>query len=432
MDIELALHLLAIFVLILCSAFFSGSETGLTAVSRTRIFQLMKENNPRAKVVGKLRQEKESFIGAILLGNNLVNILASALATSLAISLWGEVGVAYATGIMTALVLVFAEVLPKTFAIKRSEQVSLAVAPAIAFFVKIFSPVTMSVKWFITRFFALFGVDVRDENALLSATDMLRGTIEMHHHEGQMEKQDRDMLDGILELEEIEVEEVMVHRKQVEGLDIEADIPAMIDTAINSPHSRLPVYEGEYTNIIGILHLKNLLQLIHRKGRSNITRTDIRNILIKPWFIPSTTSLKDQLYAFRQRRQHFALVVDEYGDLQGIVTLEDVIEEIVGEIDDEYDKIDLTGIVELAPDTWMVEGNTGIRDLNRYLDWELPDEDANIIAGLVLQEARDIPTQGEEFQIEDCRFIVDACTPTQITRVRIEKLENSDEDTEDE
>ncbi|MDG1286621.1 MAG: HlyC/CorC family transporter [Rickettsiales bacterium] len=427
MDLETSLHLLAIFVLILCSGFFSGSETGLTAVSRARIFQLMKENNRRAKLVGKLRQEKESLIGAILLGNNLVNILASALATSLAISLWGEVGVVYATIAMTSLVLVFAEVLPKTFAIKRSEQVSLAVAPVIAICVTLFSPVTLAVKWFITQIFALFGIDVCEENALMPATDLLRGTIEMHHREGQMEKQDRDMLDSILELKEIEVEEVMVHRKQVEGLDIAEEVSTIIDTAINSPHSRLPVYEGEYTNVVGILHLKTLLRLIHKRGRANITRKDIRSILLKPWFIPSTTSLKEQLYAFRQKRQHFALVVDEYGDLQGIVTLEDVIEEIVGEIDDEYDTIDLSGIVELSSDTWMVEGNTGIRDLNRHLDWELPDEDANTIAGLVLQEARDIPTKGEVFETAGCRFIVEACTPTQITRVRIEKLETPPE-----
>lgn len=428
MELELLLELLAIFVLILCSGFFSSSETGLTAVSRARIFQLVKEGNKRAQIVSKLRKDKESFIGAILLGNNLVNILASALATSFAIAMWGEVGVIYATIVMTTLILVFAEVLPKTYAIKRSEKISLAVAPAIAVCVTLFSPITGAVKWFITKIFAAFGIDVRDENALFSATDMIRGTIEMHHREGEMEKHDRDMLDGILVLEQIEVGEVMVHRKQVEWLDIAADVATIIDTAINSPHSRLPVYEGEYTNIIGILHLKTLLQLIHKKGRGNITHTNISAILIKPWFIPSTTSLKEQLYAFRQRRQHFALVVDEYGDLQGIVTLEDVIEEIVGEIDDEHDTIDINGIVELSDSTWMVEGNVGIRDLNRHMDWELPDEEANTVAGLVLQEARDIPQKGESFEIDNFQFTVDSCTPTQITRVRIEQTETTNEE----
>ena len=379
-------------------------------------------------MVNKLRKEKESLIGAILLGNNLVNILASALATSLAISLWGDVGVVYATAAMTALVLVFAEVLPKSYAIKRSENVSLTVAPIISLCVTLFAPITQAVKWFITRIFALFGVDVSDENNLFSASEMIRGTIEMHHKEGKMEKHDRDMLDGILELEEIEVEEVMVHRKQVEGLNVDEEIATLIDSAINSPHSRLPVWEGEYTNIIGILHLKTLLQLIHKKGRRNLTRQHIRSILIKPWFIPSTTSLKDQLYAFRQKRQHFALVVDEYGDLQGIVTLEDVIEEIVGEIDDEYDTIDLNGIVELSDNSWMVEGNVGIRDLNRHLEWQLPDEEANTIAGLVLQEARDIPKKGESFALEEFTLIVESRTPTQVTRVRIEKQESAEDE----
>lgn len=430
MDLELTVYLIAIFLLILFSAFFSGSETGLTAISRARIFQLAKENNRRAKIVSKLRQEKESLIGAILLGNNLVNILASALATSLAISLWGEVGVAYATITMTALVLIFAEVLPKTFAIKRSEQVSLAVAPLIALIVKLFSPITSAVKWIIARIFMIFGIDVRDEDTLISASDVLRGTIEMQHRSGEMAKQERDMLGGILELADIEVEEIMVHRKQVQGLDFEDKVADIIDTAIKSPHSRLPAFEGDYSNIIGTLHLKKLLQLIHRKGRANISKKDIRAILLKPWFIPSTTSLKEQLFAFRQKRQHFALVVDEYGNLQGIVTLEDVIEEIVGEIDDESDTIDLSGIVELSDKAWMVEGNTGIRDLNRHLDWELPDDYANTIAGLILYEARDIPKNGESFEIFNRRFTVDACTPTQITRIRIEKLKEEPEEHE--
>ncbi len=421
MTIETILYLLTIFFLILCSGFFSGSETGLTAVSRSRIFQLVKENNKRAKIVSKLRREKETFIGAILLGNNLVNILASALATSFAITMWGDVGVVYATAVMTFLVLIFAEVLPKTYAIKRSEKVSLAVAPAIALCVLLFSPITMTVKWFITRIFALFGIDVSgDENGLFTASEVLRGTIEMHHREGQMEKHERDMLGGILELEEIEVGEIMIHRKQIEGLDVSLPIKELIDAAINSPHSRLPIYEGDYTNILGILHLKTLLQLIHRSGRTNITHQDILEICNKAWYIPSTTSLKEQLYAFRQKRQHFALVVDEYGDLQGMLTLEDVIEEIVGEIDDEYDTIDMTGIVELSPTTWLVEGGISIRDLNRHFDWELSDNDANTVAGLILHEARDIPSHGDSFMIDGFEFSVEEVTPTQIMRVRIE------------
>lgn len=429
MDADLLFTSLAIFFLLLCSGFFSGSETALTAISRARVFQLVKENNKRAIIVSRLRNNKESLIGAILLGNNLVNILASALATSLAISVWGPSGVAYVTLIMTVLVLIFAEVLPKTFAIKRSEQVSLFVAPLIRLIVLILSPITRSIKWLIDQIFRALGIDTTDENAFISATDILRGTIEMHHRQGQMEKQDRDMLGGILELEEIDVEEVMIHRKKVQGLDIEASIDTIIEEAITSPHSRLPMYQGDYNNIIGILHIKRLLKLIHQKGRENIHIADIRNILTKPWYIPATTSLKNQLYAFRQRCQHFALVVDEYGSLLGIVTLEDVIEEIVGEIDDEYDTIDINGIVELSPNSWLVEGNTSIRDLNRHLDWQLPDEEANTIAGLLLHEARDIPEVGDQFVIaERYHFTVEARNERQIHQVRVKALPVETED----
>lgn len=422
MDNDLLFSLLAIAFLLVCSAFFSGSETGLTAVSKSRIFHLAGQNNKRARLVHKLREEKESLIGAILLGNNLVNILASALATSVAIGLWGEVGVAYATVIMTTLVLIFSEVLPKTYAIRRSEEVALTVAPLLSVLVKLLYPFTALVKGIITLVLRLFGVNLDAQGTFISAADVLRGTIEMHHREGAMEKQDRDMLGGILELEEITVEEIMVHRKHVEALDIASSPQDILARATASSHSRLPVYDNDFERIVGILHVKNLLRLVDRKGWQDITRSDLRKILTKPWFIPSTTSLKNQLYAFRQNRQHFALVVDEYGALQGVVTLEDVIEEIVGEIDDEYDTIDLTDIVELKEGVWLVDGDVGIRDLNRHLDWNLSDEEANTVAGLILHEARDIPEIGESFAIGKLRFTVKARTASQITRVRIEQI----------
>lgn len=424
METSLILQLLAIAFLILCSAFFSGSETGLTSVSRARIFQLMKENNRRAALVSRLREEKESLIGAILLGNNLVNILASALATSLAISLWGEVGVAYATIVMTAVVLIFAEVMPKTYAIHQSEKVSLAVAPLVALLVKLFAPVTNTVKWFISRFLSLFGVDVRADNAALtSGTDLLRGTIQMHHQDGQVERQDRDMLEAILRMEDSVVEDIMVHRKNIEGIDITLPVADIIEAATRSSHSRLPIYEGHYEHIIGILHLKRLLQLIQRKGRQNIAHGDIRATLLKPWYIPCTTSLKDQLIAFRQRRQHFAMVIDEYGDLLGIVTLEDIIEEIVGEIDDESDKIVPDGIVPVGAESWLIQGNMPIRDINRHFDWELPEDEATTLAGLMLILARDIPRAGQAVEMPGFRLTAENCTPTQVTRIRIDRLE---------
>ncbi len=430
MDNDIIFSLISIALLLVLSAFFSGSETGLTAVSRARIYHLAMQNNKRAKIVSKLREQKESLIGAILLGNNLVNILASALATSAAISIWGEVGVAYATVIMTSLVLIFAEVLPKTFAIQRSEQVALMAAPILSVLVKILYPITAAIKTFINLVLKPFGVSLADEGNFISATDILRGTIEMHHRDGNMEKQDRDMLGGVLELEEITVEEIMVHRKNIEALDIEDSPTELLKQATASSHSRLLVYEGDFEKIIGILHVKNLLRLLDSKSWQDITRNDIRKILNKPWYIPYSTSLKNQLYAFRQHRQHLALVVDEYGALQGLVTLEDVIEEIVGEIDDEYDTINLTDIIALRDGVWLVDGDVSIRDLNRHLDWSLPDEEATTIAGLILHEARDIPEVGETVTVANIRLTVEARTANQITRIKIEKLpENNSEHT---
>lgn len=430
MDNETIFSLIAIGFLLVCSGFFSGSETGLTAVSRARIFKLAMEKNRRARLVYRLREQKESLIGAILLGNNLVNILASALATSVAIDLWGDAGVAYATLIMTLLVLIFAEVLPKTYAIQRSEKVALAVAPMLNIIVKLLSPITGVVKALIALILRMLGIDLQKQDSFVSVSDVLRGTIEMHHRQGDMAKHDRDMLGGILELEEIEVEEVMVHRKQVEAIDIEDSPADIVKQVVHSSHSRLPVFDGDYSKIVGVLHAKDLLRILGEEGWQAITIEKIIDLLSKPWFIPAKTTLKDQLYAFRQQRLHFALVVDEYGALQGIVTLEDVIEEIVGEIDDEYDTIDMTDIVELKPNVWVVSGGVGIRDLNRHLDWELPDDEANTIAGLILNEARDIPEPGERYQIQDVYFTVEQRTANQITRVKLEKRK-VDKDLED-
>lgn len=423
MDSDLVLSLWGIAVLLLFAAFFSAAETGLTAVARARIFQLASENNWRAKLVQRLREEKESLISSVLLGSNLVTTMASALATSVAISLWGEPGVLYATAIMTVMFFVFSEVLPKSYALHRSEKVALAVAPSINLAVLILTPLNVGLKWVVTQFFRLLHIDMSTELASDSVSEVLKGTIEMHHQEGQMQRQDRDMLGGILELEDMTVEDAMIHRTQVIAVDIDLPPAEILHQIIASPHSRLPLYRGDLQQVAGVLHVKDLLRLIDQKGRAAITAKDLQRIAGKPWFVPSSTSLKDQLHAFRQRRQHFAFTVDEYGAILGIVTLEDVIEEIVGEIDDEYDTIDLSNIMQVEDGVWLVEGDVGIRDLNRYLDWNLSDEEANTIAGLILHEAREIPEAGTEFEIQGVRFTVEARTPSQITRVRVEKIE---------
>jgi Mg2+/Co2+ transporter CorB len=431
LETGLLISLFIIFVLIICSAFFSGSETGLTAIARARVYRLQKDGNKRAGMVLKLRSRKEALIGTILLGNNLVNIAASALATSVAIKIWGENGVIYVTLIMTALVLIFAEVMPKTFAINNPEKVALAVAPAFIWLVKVFAPITAAVQSIINSTLRLFGVDIMPGAFLISAADALRGTIELQHKEGEIFKLDRDMLGGILDLADTDVGEVMVHRKHIITIEATLSVSEMMRLAIESGHSRFPLWKDEADNIIGILHMRDLMRLIHEKGMDNVTHEEVEEALVKPWYVPETTSLRDQLLAFRRMRQHFALVVDEYGALLGIVTLEDILEEIVGEIDDEHDIPESGEIAQQKDGSYTVEGSVTIRDLNRHLDWSLPGEDANTIAGLVIHEARLIPDVGQIFEFHGCHFTILAKQGNQLTRLRVEPMIdtfNEDED----
>ncbi len=414
-------ELILIFVLLICSGFFSGSETALTAVSRARIYKLQTEGNRRAKIVNELREHKEALIGTILLGNNLVNIAATAIATSLAIQLFGDEGVVYATFALTLLVLVFSEILPKTFAFHYSERVSLIVAPILEPITHIFAPVTHSIQWFIRRLLRIFGIDFDADDTLVSSTDAIRGTIEMYHQDGGMIKQERDMLGSILDLNEVEVESVMTHRKQMEMID--ADLPAheIIRQVIGSAHSRLPFWQGDTDNIIGILHTKDMMRLM--AGKDKPTTEDILELLSPPWFVPEATTLSQQLHKFREKKRHFAVVVDEYGACQGLITLEDILEEIVGDIVDEHDVATTAGVKRIDDRRYRVKGTTTIRDLNRALDWNLPDEVASTVAGLVIHEARSIPEKGANFAFFGYCFTVEEKRANQILQLIIRKLE---------
>ncbi|MDX1975292.1 MAG: CNNM domain-containing protein [Rickettsiales bacterium] len=416
---------LAVCILLLISAFFSASETALTAVNRARIYQLVMDGNRRAQIVSRLRREKESLIGAVLLGNNAVNTAASTLATSFAISLTGgsEMGLVIVTLVMTVLVVVFAEVLPKTYAIQNSERTALFLSPMLSPMVKLLSPITHTIQFFIRMLLKIFGIDITKMDTLVSATDVVRGTIELHHREGKMIKQDRDMLGSILDLNDIEVKDIMVHRMQVETVD--ADLPPveLVKRAFSTMHSRLPLWRGQPDNIVGVLHVKNLIKTIGEHG-DGLTNEHILQISTTPWFIPETSNLRDQLLAFRNKRQHLAFVVDEYGAWQGVVTLEDIMEEIVGNIDDEHDET-ASDVQKIGIDNYFVAGSMTIRDVNRQMEWNLPDDEASTVAGLLIHEAQTIPAIGEYVDMHGFRFTVVDKAASQITRLRIERLPGS-------
>jgi len=393
--------LATIVVLLLLSAFFSGAETALTAASRPLMREMQKQGDARAALVNEMDRHRDRLIGTILLGNNAVNIAASALATSVLISWFGQTGIAYATLGMTLIVLIFSEILPKTYAIRNANAMALRVAPAMRLLTRVLAPVMFGLNAVISVFLKLFGVKEAEKSLAQHLTE-LRGAIEMHTEEQEEVRHERAMLKSVLELAAVEVGEVMTHRRDLVTVDLDTPPEAIIAAVLESPFTRIPLYRDNPDNIVGVLHAKALFRAV-RAHQGPLESLDIAALAGKPWFIPDTTSLLDQLQSFRTRREHFAIVVDEYGSLLGIVTLEDILEEIVGNIDDEHDIV-IAGVRAQADGSLVVAGDVTIRDLNREFEWALPDEDATTIAGLVIHESQRIPEPGQVFRFHGFRF----------------------------
>lgn len=416
MDLDIILSIVAIIILLILSGFFSGSETAFTAASRVRLSAREREGDQRAALVNRIREQKDRMIGALLLGNNMVNILASALATSVLIKIFGEAGVVFATLIMTILVLIFAEVLPKTYAFHNAESLAMRLAPMINFVIKVFAPVTETVTWIVRQFLKLFGVDISKVGAG-SHLELLRGAIEMHEGEEQEVNEQRAMLRSILDLANVDIEEIMIHRKNVVMVDIDESVEKIVEQVLSSPYTRIPLWKDNPDNIVGVIHAKQLLRELMDVG-GDIAQLDIPRVSMNPWFIPESTHLYDQLQAFRERKEHFALVVDEYGSFMGIVTLEDILEEIVGEIDDEHDET-ILGVRKLANGSFVVDGSVTIRDLNRELEWGLPTEEYATLAGLILYESKMVPEVGQVFRFFDLQMEVVRKQRNQITMIKV-------------
>jgi Mg2+/Co2+ transporter CorB len=365
---------------------------------------LEKQGDVRAKIVLDLLNDRDRLIGAMLLGATLVNIGSSAFLTTFMVGLFGDRGAIYATAMMTALLLIFAEVLPKTVAINYSEQMSLVVARSVKFFVAIFGPILVAVEMLVGITLALFGLRPGEDAALFTPQEELKSAVDLMHQEGDVDRSDRDMFGGLLDLKELTVTDVMVHRTKMQALDADLPMPDLVREAVAAPYTRLPVWREKPDNIIGLLHAKDLLRALSNAG-GDPQRINLEAIMLKPWFVPDTTLLEDQLQAFRKQKTHFSLVVDEYGDVQGLITLEDILEEIVGDIRDEHD-VSVIGVRRQPDGSVHVDGSVPIRDLNRAMAWELPDEEATTIAGLVIHEARAIPEQGQIFTFHGFRFEV--------------------------
>ena len=412
--------IVAIAICLLLSFFFSGSETALTASSRARMTALEDNGDGRARLVNRLMAQRERLIGAVLLGNNLANIAASSLATSILLFWFGDVGIAYSTVAMTVIIVVFSEVLPKTIAINHPDRVSLLVARPIAAFVALLGPVTLAMEAFVRWVLRLAGVRLGSIKNVLSGHEELRGAVDVLHREGSVVKADRDMFGGVLDLRELQISDVMVHRTKMAAVNADDTAEEIMRGVLAAAYTRVPLWRGTPENIVGVLHVKDILRAFD-EAEGNADKIDIASITLPPWFVPDTTTLDDQLRAFLRRKTHFALVVDEYGEVMGLVTLEDILEEIVGDIADEHD-VALTGVRPQADGSVTVDGGVPIRDLNRAMDWDLPDEGATTIAGLVIHEARLIPEAGQIFTFHGFRFQVLRKNRNRVTLLRIKPL----------
>lgn len=414
-----------ILFLLICSAFFSSSETSLTAASRVRMHAAEKAGDRRATLVTRLLNMRERLLGGILLGNNLVNILASVLTTALFTRLFGEGGIALvaATVAMTVLILIFAEVLPKTYAISQPDKLALTVARPITWVIRIFAPIVSVVQVIVNFVLRIFGIDT--DASAWTAADEIKGAVDLHLQEGGVAKRARDQIYGVLEIGELSIEDVMIHRRNISMVDINHSPELIIKEVLASGHSRIPLYNGDLDDVIGILHAKDLLKSLARLD-GDLNSLNMKKISREAWFVPETTSVVKQLRAFQSKREHFALVVDEYGALMGVITLEDILEEIVGDIQDEYDE-EIKGVERKKDGSVTVRGDVAIRDLNRAMDWKLPDDEAVTIAGLVIHESQTIPTVGQAFAYHGYRFEVMERQRNQIQTLRVSKTYEPDQ-----
>jgi len=423
MDIPIHILIGSIVGLVILSAFFSGSETSLTSASKPRMHNLAKTGKKNAKIFEYLFKNKELLICTILFANNLVNVLASALATKMLIELTNTDGILYATIIMTLMILVFGELIPKTLALSKADNYALKIAPFMKFLVILLYPLTITLNFLVSILLKLVGVNYssfKKEEISEKREEELRGAIDLHGQDSSGDE--KNMLKSILDLDEITVGSIMVPRKDIFSLPAKINYNDLIEKLDESPHSRIPVWEKNPENIIGVFHVRRLLSL----KKTDPKNFNIKSLCQKPWFIPESTKLDNQLMEFKKKKEHFSIVVDEYGEFLGIVTLEDIIEEIVGDIDDEQDVLKISkklrGIKPLSSSSFLVKGDVNIRDLNKELNINLPiSNNISTVAGLVLYESRIIPKAKQVFSFFDLKFEILAKSNNQLKLIKITK-----------
>ena len=408
--------LLALFFLVLLSAFLSGSETAITATSKARIVSKIKKGSRRADYVLKILNQKNSVISSLLLSNNLVNILATSLATAFFYDLFGISGIFYSTLLMTFILVIFAEVLPKTYSINKPTRTALIISPIIFYLNKILFPFVYLINFIVNLFFKKKEQDtsIKDEQS----EEELEGVIDLYKTSNPDYEREKEMLQSILQLNDTTVEEVFTHRKNIYSIDSSLEIPDLINKINNSHFTRIPFWKENPENIIGLLNVRSLnIDL----STSDSSKELIYEKINKPWFIPETTNLLDQLVEFKKRKEHLAFVVDEYGELLGLITLEDIIEEIVGEIVDEIDipsnefYINNRGVI-------ITNGENNLKELYKHFDLNPPESESSTIAGYIMENTKKIPLYGEITKDNFFSYKILSHSRKQISKVEISRI----------
>lgn len=413
-----------LFIMLICmlilSAFFSSSETGMMSLNRYRLKHLTKKGDRSALRVAKLLHRPDRLIGLILIGNNLVNNFAAVITALIAVRLYGDTGVYLAGIILTFVMLVFSEVTPKTIAALYPERIAFISSWILRPLSYLLYPAIVAVNLLSNSLVRMFGIDAKSHKHIEHLNpEELRTVVD--EAGDLLPDQHQGMLLNVLDLEKSTVEDIMIPRNEVEGLDLELDIPDLLQRIRTSEYTRLPVYEGDINKVVGILHLRNAARFIQGDD-STVTHEAIRRFTSEPYFVPESTKLNTQLLNFQQQKCRMALVVDEYGEVQGIVTLEDLLEEIVGDFTTNSAEEESKDIVPQEDNWFLIDGGTFVRDINRALDWELPIDGPKTLNGLAMEYLENIPDADIGFEIENYRFEIAQLTDKMIAWLRVKRL----------
>ena len=412
--------IILIIIVIIISGFFSASETAITAASKPKLHQFAKSGSLKAILIKKLQGEVGLVISAYLMCNTFLNAFTAILTENLITDLIGSQNVFssfISSFIAGSILVIYAEVSPKILAVQAPEKFLMKCAKPLFLVFKLLRPLTRFINFISRISLRIFGVKTNPDVTSHTSIEELRGVIDMHQGPGDDVIEERAMLKSILDLGSVSVSDIMIHRKNITTLNLSDGAKEIMDQVLNSPYTRFPVWKDEPDNIVGVLHAKDLFRAA-RSHKGDYSLLNILQIIHKPWFVPESADLLDQLKAFRARHEHFSIVVDEYGSLMGIVTLEDILEEIVGDISDEHD-VSVKGVRKQSDGSFIADGSVTIRDLNRQMEWDLPDDDASTIAGLLIYESRLIPNTGQVFMINEFKFEVVRRQRNQITLIKI-------------